>query len=374
MCAQSFRPGWQQQLARCDLADLFLKLSKKDRKDALLTAVDKIGRPAHILEKDFWVVWAVEALFRCAHASELTFKGGTSLSKAYKAIDRFSEDVDLVYDIRKLIEPPGSTNTGIPKSRSQRERWESDIRPKVHKLVDEQFLKVIGDRIKEDDLSNEITVRVHPDNPMELQIAYATNGEAPATFSSVVLLQFGGKATGEPNGPMKISCDMAEHFPDLLFPEVDATIAKIEMTFWEKIAACHVFCRTDGHNKSNKPSADKYARHWSDLISIKAHSKYEDIRVAHDVTNDVVAHQKMFHAVKTAKGELIDFEEISSGAIQLVPTGEAHRILRADYEKMRANGFFYKAPISFDDLMKECEQLQSELNDALKARSVPKLG
>lgn len=356
------------------MVDLFLKLSKKDRKEALLTAAEQIGRPAHILEKDFWVVWAVEALFRCTHASELTFKGGTSLSKAYKAIDRFSEDVDLVYDIRKLIEPPGSSNTGIPKSRSQRERWEGDIRPKMRQLVDEQFLKVIGDKIKEDDLSNEITVRVNHENSTELLIAYASVSSAPGTFSSAVLLQFGGKATGEPNGPMRISCDMAENFPGLQFPEVDARIAKIEMTFWEKIAACHVYCRTDGQNKSNKPSADKYARHWSDLIAIKAHKKYEDIRIAHDITNDVVAHQKMFHAAKTAKGEAIDFAEISSGTIQLVPTDAAYQMLRADYEKMRKNGFFYEEPVAFEDLMKKCEWLQDELNEALRARTAPKPG
>ena len=63
----------------------------------------KTGRPTHLLEKDLWVVWTLPALFTSPLAADLTFKGGTSLSKAYKIIDRFSEDIDLTDDIRKLI-------------------------------------------------------------------------------------------------------------------------------------------------------------------------------------------------------------------------------------------------------------------------------
>jgi predicted nucleotidyltransferase component of viral defense system len=63
----------------------------------------KTGRPTHLLEKDVWVVRTLGALFESPLAADLTFKGGTSLSKDYKLIDRFSEDIDLTYDIRKLI-------------------------------------------------------------------------------------------------------------------------------------------------------------------------------------------------------------------------------------------------------------------------------
>jgi Nucleotidyl transferase AbiEii toxin, Type IV TA system len=58
------------------------------------------GRPAHLLEKDVWAVWALAALYQSALREHLVFKGGTSLSKAYGVIRRFSEDVDLTYDIR----------------------------------------------------------------------------------------------------------------------------------------------------------------------------------------------------------------------------------------------------------------------------------
>ena len=80
------------------MADAFLRLSAKDRRDALSVAADRAGRPAHLLEKDVWVVWALATLYGSALGEHLVFKG-TSFSKAYQVIRRFSEDVDLTYDI-----------------------------------------------------------------------------------------------------------------------------------------------------------------------------------------------------------------------------------------------------------------------------------
>lgn len=84
------------------MADVFLRLSASDRRDVMGIAADKSGRPAHLLEKDAWVVWALSALYDTALGEHLVFKGGTSLSKAYGVIRRFSEDVDLTYDIRAI--------------------------------------------------------------------------------------------------------------------------------------------------------------------------------------------------------------------------------------------------------------------------------
>jgi predicted nucleotidyltransferase component of viral defense system len=84
------------------MPDSFLSLSAEDRIEVLRVAADRSGRPAHLLEKDVWVVWALDTLFAGPIGGALVFKGGTSLSKAYGAIRRFSEDVDLTYSIRAL--------------------------------------------------------------------------------------------------------------------------------------------------------------------------------------------------------------------------------------------------------------------------------
>jgi len=82
------------------------------------------NRPTtHLLEKDAWVVWALGALFESPLGTDLTFKGGTSLSKVYKVIDRFSEDIDLTYDIRKLIPDLTGGDESLPSNRSQATKW-----------------------------------------------------------------------------------------------------------------------------------------------------------------------------------------------------------------------------------------------------------
>ena len=85
------------------MADFWFSLSAADQREALAVAAAESGWPAYLLEKDIWVVWALQ----CLGADEqllasLTFKGGTSLSKAYGLIERFSEDVDLTLNIQHL--------------------------------------------------------------------------------------------------------------------------------------------------------------------------------------------------------------------------------------------------------------------------------
>lgn len=111
------------------MGESFFSLSRRDQTDALGVAADRSGRPVHLLEKDVWVVWALETLGAAPFGSHLVFKGGTSLSKAYNIIDRFSEDVDLTYDIRAIapdLATPGSD--AIPANPSQEQKWTKVIR------------------------------------------------------------------------------------------------------------------------------------------------------------------------------------------------------------------------------------------------------
>jgi predicted nucleotidyltransferase component of viral defense system len=85
------------------VAELWFELSRADQAEALEVAAARSGRPAHLLEKDVWVVWTLGALYSSPFAQALTFKGGTSLSKVYGVIQRFSEDIDLTLDIRELV-------------------------------------------------------------------------------------------------------------------------------------------------------------------------------------------------------------------------------------------------------------------------------
>ena len=82
------------------MAEPFLSLDARERADILRTLAANSGRSAVILEKDIWVCWVLQALFSMPDPHPMAFKGGTSLSKVYGIIDRFSEDVDVTLDYR----------------------------------------------------------------------------------------------------------------------------------------------------------------------------------------------------------------------------------------------------------------------------------
>ena len=106
------------------MAERYLDLAPVDRREVLDVAASASGRPVYLLEKDIWVVWSLATLFGAALGEPLVFKGGTSLSKAYGATRRFSEDVDLTYDIRALApELVRDRPDALPPARSQEKRW-----------------------------------------------------------------------------------------------------------------------------------------------------------------------------------------------------------------------------------------------------------
>ena len=127
------------------MAEALLGLGEGERREALLVAADRTGRPAYLLEKDVWVVWALGALFESALGEHLVFKGGTSLSKAYGGlIKRFSEDIDLTHDIRQLI--PDMADAGdepIPSSRSQARRWTDAVKERLPVWISGEVVPVL---------------------------------------------------------------------------------------------------------------------------------------------------------------------------------------------------------------------------------------
>ena len=77
----------------------FIDLSKEDRADVLDRVSTELNiRQREVVEKDWWVTAVLRAIFCLPYAQHLSFKGGTSLSKCWHLIDRFSEDIDIAID------------------------------------------------------------------------------------------------------------------------------------------------------------------------------------------------------------------------------------------------------------------------------------
>jgi len=335
------------------LAESYFSLSRPDRKEALQAASARIGSPAYLLEKDVWVVWTLSALFQSEIAPALTFKGGTSLSKAYNAINRFSEDIDLTCDIREFIPEIKAGENGIPATASKAKKWSDIIRKSLPGWITGKVRPVLSEALKQNKLDARLATSGIEGE--KLLIYYPPLTEGSNYVSPTVQLEFGARSTGEPNEKKLITCDMAAKMPELVFPEASPNVMRIERTFWEKATAVHVYCR-----QKEAPSV-RFSRHWYDLVEISQTVYFADALKDRDLALSVARHKGMFFKEKDSKGKTISYLDAVKGKIQLVPEGKAYRDLEADYGKMTEAGLI-QSPPSFGKIMAGCEKIQIEIN------------
>jgi hypothetical protein len=334
------------------MAEQFLQLSRDDRREVLAIAAEKAGRPIHLLEKDTWVVWALQTLYGTALGDHLVFKGGTSLSKAYNAIRRFSEDVDLTYDIRALAHDlVGENEEALPKTRSEEKRWSSEVRKRLPVWVSETVSPLIVDAISAQSLP--ATVRVEVD---KLFIDYETVAGGSGYVAPSVMLEFGARSTGEPASVRDISCDAAGLVDGIEFPTARPRVMHAERTFWEKATAIHVFCLQE------RLRGERFSRHWHDIVRL------DDIGIADSAIADcalaksVAQHKSMFFAEKAADRSPIDYEAAVGGGLQLTPSGEGRAALEHDYTRMVEDGLLLDEAETFDELLFRCAKIQDKAN------------
>ena len=337
------------------MADLFLQLTAPERREALGVAAAASGRPMHLLDKDVWVVWALEVLFRAPFSEELVFKGGTSLSKAYGVIRRFSEDVDLTYDIRSLApDLVGTGDNSLPPNRSQGKRWTKEIRNRLPAWISDQVVPVITGALSEQGMSAELVADAE-----KVFIEYEPLATGSGYSRPVVMLEFGARSTGEPCERRPIRCEAADHLPDVVFPDANPRVMRPERTFWEKATAIHAFCA-----QGQFRGGDRFSRHWHDITRLDK-AGFVDAAIADRAVGRAVAkHKGMFFAEKDSKGVAIDYESAVSGTLQLVPIDEALESLSDDYRRMVDDGLLVEEVEPFQELLDHCRRIQDRVNRA----------
>jgi hypothetical protein len=338
------------------MPESFFHLSAKEKVEALQAAASASGRPPHLLEKDIWVVWSLSTLFESPFGAHLVFKGGTALSKAYRAIRRFSEDVDLTYDIRALApELVGNAPDGIdaiPPSRSQEKKWSDEIRKELlpawlrdhaHPIVQKALAEV-----------GTATSRVTDGC---IFIDYTPVVAASGYALPRVMLEFGARSTGEPSSIRPIRCDMEEYIPSVSFPIASPRVMEITRIFWEKATAAHVYCAQGKDGLS-----DRFSRHFHDLVRLKEAGYLDKAIEAQDIAEAVAIHKSAFFSEKDLAGNRIDYTAAVHGALVLAPEGEAENALRGDYQMMVNDGLLFEEAESFDQLMEGCRGIQERVN------------
>ncbi|AEG07536.1 Domain of unknown function DUF1814 (plasmid) [Sinorhizobium meliloti BL225C] len=315
------------------MADRFLALPKDDRREALAVAAARTGRPIHLLEKDVWVVWTLETLYSSKLGEHLVFKGGTSLSKAYGAIRRFSEDIDLTYDIRALApDLVGDNDEALPKTRSEEKRWTSEVRKRLPVWVAESVEPVIAAAVRGQSLPARI--RIAGDT---LYLDYEAVSSGSGYVAPSVMLEFGARSTGEPASIRDVGCD-GGHVDGVEFPKASPRVMHAERTFWEKATAIHVFCLQE------RLRGDRFARHWHDVFRLDDAGFADKAFAERQLAHAVAKHKSMFFAEKAADRSPIDYAAAVDGDLVLTPSGDGLRAPSEDYTKWSMTAFCFEIP------------------------------
>jgi hypothetical protein len=333
----------------------FFELSTAERQDALDLAANTSGRLPHLLEKDIWVVWSLRHLFAGPYAEHLVFKGGTSLSKAYGVIRRFSEDVDLTYDIRAIAgDLVGDGDAPLPASKSQEKKWSKEIRARLSDWVGAKIVPRMTHDIEQQGLP--ATVRADGD---KVFIDYARLATGTGYVAPAVMLEFGARSTGEPSESRVIHCDAAAYLQgvEVEFPTATPQVMRAERTFWEKATAIHVFCA-----QGEFRGGDRFARHWHDVTRLDAAGFAATAIADKALARSVAEHKSVFFAEKNTHGDVIDYHVAVAGGLQLVPGDGALAKLAADYQHMVDDGLFLDDAEPFEALMERCRAIQQKAN------------
>ena len=336
----------------------FIKLSSEERNLYCRQAAERMESPlpASVIEKDFWVCWVLYLLNEIPELKgNITFKGGTSLSKAWGLIDRFSVDIDIAIN-RKVFgqQPPYGAEDA--KSNSQRKMRLAVLEDMSADFINEFVLP----RLKESILlhlgADEFTLTpISKGNEVNIEFKYpGTLKNELGGLLPVVLIELVPRADEIPNEQRKITPIIYEVFEDLLGEgSFDILSLSPERTFLEKLLFIHE--TLEGFNKGS----ERKSRHYYDLLKLYRAGVFENIKTNRELLQMVVEHRKTFFRYNT-----LDYDGILNSGVHFLPPKEVLSDWRGDYTRTAV--MIYKDIPSFNDLMSFAEKLEQEFNDWVK--------
>jgi len=336
--------------------DAFLALPDDRRRILCEEAGRILGLDAPSVEKDFWVCWVLRELFTLPESGpHLTFKGGTSLSKGWQLIERFSEDIDVVVDRDFLGFGGEKSPESAPNNKQRIQRLEA-LRAACQRHIREVMAPALTARC-EQTLPKSLLVGIENDaddpDGQTLLFAYPRVLGGDGYIRPVVRIELGARSDADPSTNPSIQPYLAEALPGEFGESVFSvrTLAP-ERTFWEKASLLH----EETYRAGDKGPATRMARHYYDLWCL-IRSGVAD-RALSDTTlfQRVIAHrQTFFRRSKAAQ------DSLRPGWLRLVPSGDKHAAWRNDYQAMREAMFFGDTP-EFDEILRVVGEFEQRFN------------
>ena len=329
----------------------FLELSPDERRIYFQQAAIRRNLSPVVMEKDFWVCWILGVLLQSKFAANLVFKGGTSLSKVFGVIERFSEDIDLSVSPAFLQLPDAGT------SRNQANKWMQKAQAVCADAVQRQILPAV-------EAAAESVLGKSKQPRFEFLTDPATNAPVlvfhypssqPTGFDYLkrsVKMEFGSLTDQQPAGRHPIRPWLADVLPET-FPDWRCEVVALEVqrSFWEKATILH----SEYHRPADKPTPDRFSRHYADVAALASHPNTSAAVHRHDLRDRVVKWKNRFFGNTWAS-----YDAAKPGTFRLIPPAARLAALRHDYQLMR--DMYLAEPMSFDGILATLSKLEARIN------------
>ena len=318
-------------------------LSKVQRKELFSETATLMNTTNAIVEKDFWVVWTLSKIFEDERLNKiLMFKGGTSLSKVFNLIGRFSEDIDLILDWR-LISEENPLNK--QDSKNKQVKFNEHINENAKIYIKNTLLPIVTET-----LSPLCSCSI-ADDGFSINIKYP-NAFDDNYLRPEILLEIGPLASWLPSDKFDITSFAAQKFPQLFENtkcRVNTIVAK--RTFWEKATILH--------HEANRPKDSlmptRYSRHYYDLAMMAKDKVKNEALSDFELLKNVVEFKEKFYPRTWA-----NYEEAKKGTFKLLPPIFRLYDLEKDYKAM--GNMIFDKKISFTEIIELLKNLEIEIN------------
>ena len=318
-----------------------------------------IGLAANFLEKDFWVTEVLRLLYdeQLLGAKSVAFKGGTALSKCWKVIQRFSEDIDLSVHWAELSDLPEEQERDAwlqsTKNSSQAKKFREQQQQRLLEWT-EQLVARLNQRFSAYQI-NGLKAVLEPDsNGEKIDILFPRVTKSAKDYQlDHILLEFGGRNRGKPTKVMTTSCYLGEirELASITLPQANVQAYENDFIFWEKITALHQFS-----TQTNDPNPDRLARHWYDVACL-LQSDFTDAFNSNEAMQAVIEMKKHRWPVSG-----VDYEAILRGQLSIVPQGVRLETIAADHKAAVAGQMFFTEPNSFEQIIEQLATFQAQFN------------
>ncbi len=309
---------------------------------------DATGIMPYAVEKDWWVVQTLSLLFEMDMRNFLVFKGGTSLSKAWNLIERFSEDIDIAID-RSFF--------GFDGKLSKKQR--TNLRKETSKYITEIVYPGLLERFHANGLS-EVTLNIEEpktsdQDPRVIEIYYPNVIPSPGYLQPKVQVEIGGRSLREPYSIRTFSSLVDEYYSSAEFAQAPIDIPSVnpERTLLEKIFLLH----EEFQRPAGKIRVNRLSRHLYDIYQLSKTEYAKKIFINKSLYEEIVVHRHFF----TRLGG-VDYNLHNPQSINPLPPPELFDAWKTDYKTMQTNMIYGNSP-DFDEMIDDIRKFISHLNN-----------